>query len=247
MISAMAEGGSPARRIIKLLGVSESGYYAWRDRTPSARSLRHAWLTRIILDIYLSSGSTFGYRRIRQELGRRYGVKVSHGTVELLMSRTGIRGRAGPLRDGGPAAVDGVPSRRWIIDVFACAAPESALCTAVVLDVTSQRLVSWSAGPTVSALLVDRALDDAITREAAAEPVPDTVRGNLVGCSFTERAYTLRRMPDVGAVGDRYEHTIVDAFWENVRRELGDRDDGRHPKELEETLRNILEDSVRRE
>ncbi|MFE4410690.1 IS3 family transposase [Streptomyces sp. NPDC056821] len=236
MISAMTEEGFPARGIIELLGVSESGYYAWRDRVPSARSLRHAWLTRIILDIYSSSGSTFGYRRIRQELGRRYGISVSHGTVELLMAQAGIRGRAGRLHEGAPPTASGVSNRRWVIDVFTHSTPKGTLSAAVVLDSTSHHLVSWSTAPEASASLIDRALDKAISYEAAAEQAPDVAKGNLVGCSFTERAQALRRGPASGTIGDWCDHAVVKAFWERTCRELTDHNDEDDLRRLEKSL-----------
>ncbi|WP_189317232.1 IS3 family transposase [Streptomyces brasiliensis] len=81
------------RTATRVLGVTESGYFTWRSRRPSARSVRHAWLTQLITMIHTASGATYGYRRIHSELTRRYGIAVSHGTVELLMRRAGLKGR----------------------------------------------------------------------------------------------------------------------------------------------------------
>ncbi|MER6357427.1 IS3 family transposase [Streptomyces sp. NPDC001634] len=237
----MAEEGFPVRRIAGILDASESGYYAWRERTPSARALRHAWLTRIILDIYRSSGSTFGYRRVRHELGRRYGINVSHGTVEHLMGQAGIHGRSGRLLGHAQPAIARVPGRRWVIDVFTYRTLNDKVCAAIVLDTTSRHLASWSTGPRPSALLIDHALDKAITQETTPEPVPGTTKGNLAGCTFTERAHALRDAPVSGTIGDWYDHTVAEAFRENVRRALADRNDGKDPKRLEEKLLEIFE------
>lgn len=88
----MAGEGLPVRVAARVLGVTESGYFTWRARPPSARSLRHAWLTELITVIHTASNGTYGYRRIHSELTHCYGITVSHGTVELLMRRAGLQG-----------------------------------------------------------------------------------------------------------------------------------------------------------
>ena len=48
----------------RLLGVSTSGYYGWRDRPPSARTLADELLVEKIHLIHDQSRKTYGYRRV---------------------------------------------------------------------------------------------------------------------------------------------------------------------------------------
>jgi putative transposase len=67
-IAMMASEGLPVQLACRVLGVSESGYYDWRTRPPSARSLRHVWLTEQIQAVHQASFGTYGSRRVHAEL-----------------------------------------------------------------------------------------------------------------------------------------------------------------------------------
>jgi hypothetical protein len=75
-----------------VLDVSASGYFAWRSRPPSQRSLRHAWLTERIRAVHVASRGTYGALRVHAELRLGHGITVGHNAVELLMRRAGIKG-----------------------------------------------------------------------------------------------------------------------------------------------------------
>ena len=59
----------------RLLGVSTSGYYAWRVRSPSRRAQQNKELSRRIAAIHAESRQTYGARRVWAEL-RAQGVTV---------------------------------------------------------------------------------------------------------------------------------------------------------------------------
>ena len=60
----MAAEGLPVEVACRVLGVSESGYYAWRCRAPSARAVRHDLLTEVIRKVHSDSRGIYGYRRV---------------------------------------------------------------------------------------------------------------------------------------------------------------------------------------
>ena len=62
--------------LCRLLGVSRSGYYAWRRRPPSARARADQGLSQRIREIHEQSRGTYGAPRIRAEL-RDAGVACS--------------------------------------------------------------------------------------------------------------------------------------------------------------------------
>jgi len=97
-IAVMAAEGLPVQVACRVLGVSESGYYAQRRCAPSARVLRHAWLTDRIRQVHEQSRRTYGARRVRAELVLGQGVVVGHQAVEWLMRAAGIQGVGGRPR-----------------------------------------------------------------------------------------------------------------------------------------------------
>jgi putative transposase len=54
----MASEGHPIQVLCRVLAVSESGFYAYRGRAPSERSIRHACLTDLITEVHAASRGT---------------------------------------------------------------------------------------------------------------------------------------------------------------------------------------------
>ena len=81
----MATEGLSVQIGCRVLGVSESGYYAWRKRPLSARAVRHAWLTDRIRAVHTASRGTYGARRVHAELVLGQGISVGHQAVDQLM------------------------------------------------------------------------------------------------------------------------------------------------------------------
>lgn len=74
MIESLTGQGINVRHACRVLGVSESGYYAWKDRPDPPRTLRRIWLAGEIADVHKASGGTYGYQRVTAEL--RYGREI---------------------------------------------------------------------------------------------------------------------------------------------------------------------------
>ena len=82
--------GFPAQTGCRVLGVSESGFYAWRSRPLSARAISHVWLTEMIRQVHAASRGTYGANRVHAELTMGHGITVGHNAVAMLMRRAGI-------------------------------------------------------------------------------------------------------------------------------------------------------------
>ena len=148
----------PVSLLCRVLGVSRSGYYAWRNRPPSGRSRQDATLTEKIREVHGRSRETYGYPRVHAEL-RALGVRCGRRRVARLMRQAGLRGclrgkrRRTTLRDrSAPPAPDLVrrefaaaaPDRLWLADITYVKTDEGFLHLAFVLDAHSRRIVGWS-------------------------------------------------------------------------------------------------------
>ena len=67
----------PVRTMCRMLEVSHGGFYEWRGRAPSRRSVENARLTGMIRTSFLESDRTYGSPRVWRDLtdwGERCGI-----------------------------------------------------------------------------------------------------------------------------------------------------------------------------
>ncbi|MEJ7705711.1 MAG: IS3 family transposase [Geodermatophilaceae bacterium] len=235
--------------------MSESGYYAWRSRSPSLRSVRHAWLTDLIRAVHVDSRGTYGSRRVHAELVLGRNVPVGHGVIEILMQRAGIRGVTGrpKWRRTRPdqVATDLVdrafgrpgPDQLWVTDITEHPTREGKVYCCVVLDVYSRRVVGWSIDASPTAALVTNALGMAIdSRAPAAGTLIHSDHGvQFASWAFTGRAKASGLVPSMGSIGDCYDNAVIEAFWSRMQVELLDRQRWRTRVELANAIFDYLE------
>ena len=117
IIADLTADGVRVGRACHALGVSTSGYYESRGRAPSARAIRHVWLTDLIGAIHAASHGTYGRLRVHAELVHGSGVTVGHNTVQLLMRRAGLAGlpthRRGKRSAPAPGLVTDLVKRQF--------------------------------------------------------------------------------------------------------------------------------------
>jgi putative transposase len=94
VIDSLTRQGFNVRHACRTLSVSESGYYAWKDRPDPPRTLRRIWLAGEIADVHKASGGTYGSLRVTRRAEVRSQHPVGHNAVELIMRELGIKGNA---------------------------------------------------------------------------------------------------------------------------------------------------------
>ena len=85
-------GDFPVTLMCDWLGVSRSGYYAWRTAEPSQRSKDDATLIAVMRQLHADSRGNPGVRRLWAGLVA-VGYRVSKKRVWRLMKAAGLRGR----------------------------------------------------------------------------------------------------------------------------------------------------------
>ena len=158
LIAAHRTAG-PLATLCHALGVSVSGFYAWRRRTPSARAQRDAHLLDHIRAVYQAGRGVYGSPRIHAAL-RQQGIACSRKRVARLMRQHGLHSRRRPRRriqttdsrHTHPVAPNllqhdftaHAPNQKWVGDIVGLWTDEGWLYLAALLDTFSRRIVGWA-------------------------------------------------------------------------------------------------------
>ena len=177
-----------------LLGVSRSGYYAWLERPPSQRSIDDDRLLRLIRESHEASGHTYGAPRLLCDL-REVGEYVGKNRIAKIMQRHKIRAQRGYKQPGVRYSKPAVaapnrlrrqfsidrPDYAWVTDITYIRTYEGWLYLAVVIDLSSRRIIGWSMKATLAKEIVLDALLMAVWRR---KPEQDVIIHSDQGSQF---------------------------------------------------------------
>lgn len=162
----------------RVLNVSRSGYYDWRDRPPSSRAQADAQLAADVRRIFDEHKGRVGAVRIAKQL-RTEGQRVGRNRVARVMRMEGLRAKAARKYKATtnsnhklPVAPNlleqdftaSAPNQKWVSDITYVATDEGWLYLAVVLDLYSRLVVGWSMAERMTVDLVSDALTMALWR-----------------------------------------------------------------------------------
>lgn len=247
----------PVRILCSALGVSPSGYYAWRSRGPSARELSNAELAAEIRRFHARSRGTYGVPRIWMDLAEG-GRHVSRKRVARLMAADHLAGvhrrrfvRTTIRDDQADLAPDLVnrnfaapgPDRLWVADITALPTRAGTCHLAAVTDAWSRRVVGWSMAAHMRAELVSAALDMAVARRRPGEGL---IHHSDHGTQYTSLAFgrKLRESgiaASMGSIGDCYDNAMAESFFATLETELIDRSDWASTSEAKAAVFDYIE------
>jgi putative transposase len=228
----------PVSLLCRVLKVSTSGYYDWKDRSLSKRAKDNAALTEQIVEIHERSRRTYGYPRIHAEL-RALGVRCSRKRVARLMRKAGLRGcirgrrkcttrrgeHAGPAPDlVGRNFAAAAPNRLWTADITYVHTREGFVYLAFILDVYCRMVVGWSMTNHLRTELVVDALEMALwRRKPDVGLIHHTDRGSqYAALSFGKRLEEAGIVPSMGRAGSALDNAISESFVASLKTELLD-------------------------
>ena len=230
------EGEWPVTLLCRVLGVSRSGFYAWRSREPSAAAVRREELAGQVAAIHAEVKGRYGSPRIHAELVAR-GTACCVNMVARVMREAGIAAKTKrkfrQTTDSNhalPVAENvldrefdtGEPNASWVADVTYIPTREGWLYLAAVEDLFSRRVVGWSMDATMTSRLVVDALEMAL---AGRDPGPGLVAHSDRGSQYASEHYQRVLAAEgivcsMSGVGQCWDNAPVESFFGRLKCEV---------------------------
>jgi len=222
--------------LCKVLEVSRSGYYAWEQRVPSARSREDAKLRVHIAAIHERSRGLYGAPRVHAEL-RAAGFSVSRKRVARLMGELGLESRrkrrfkaTTDSKHSLPVAENVLdrgfeveaPNVAWVTDITYVWTSEGWLYLAAIIDLFSRRVVGFAMSERIDRALVLDALRLAVGRRM---PNAGLVHHSDRGSQYASNDY----QTELGAIGvvcsmsrkgNCWDNAVAESFFATLKTEL---------------------------
>jgi putative transposase len=250
------QGNHAVSTMCRVLGVSPSGYHAWKNRPLSKRAVSDMALTERIRKFHSLSRRSYGAPRIYSDLVDD-GIHVGRKRIARLMKIAGLRGccrRKGvrtTIRSQEIHLIPDLVNRKfaalapdelWVADITYIPTSAGFLFLSVVMDAFSRRIVGWSMATHLKTELVLDALNMAIYRRSPVGVIHHSDQGcQYTSIAFGKRCTEAKVRPSTGSVGDCYDNAMCESFFATLECELLDRRKFRTQAEAKMAVFEFLE------
>ncbi len=237
----------PVAVICRVLEVSRSAYYQWRNREPSETYQRQRMMLEKIKKVRSEPmQSCYGSPRVHQSLVRQ-GIQCSVNTVAKLMKAAGIsatkksrfRVATTDSNHNDPIApnllkqqfhADSI-NEVWLTDFTYIPTREGFTYVCAIEDLASRKIVGWSSSRNIDTRLALAALDEAIAlRQPNAGLIVHSDRGSqYASVAFRRRLAARNLRPSMSGKGNCYDNAPMESFFKSYKlEEVNQRDYATH-------------------
>lgn len=221
--------------LCRVMQVSRSGYYAWRDR-PAKSNAQTSELLSQIRRVHTQSRQAYGAKKTWLAL-KSQGVACGKHSVARLRKQAGIEARRKRRfritvenHSTAPAAPNLVqqqfrvdrPNHIWVGDMTFIRTRQGWLYLAILLDLYSRRVVGWSMSDRPDLALIMNALDMALEqRQPRTGLIHHTDQGPIYAArKYRERMAAHGIQPSMSAKGNAYDNAVAESFFGNLKNEV---------------------------
>jgi len=220
------------------IGVSRSGFHAWRKRKRSERAVEDDRLKVLVHEAHAKSRRTYGSPRIHRALMRQ-GECISRKRIIRLMQADKLFGRrrkrfkhttdSNHCREVAENILGrnfkaGAPNQRWAGDTTELITPTRKLYLAVIIDLFSRFVVGWAVSAANDRHLTIKALNMALRRRA---PETGLLHHSDRGSTYASDDYQdlLEKYGitcSMSRAGNCIDNSIVESWNSTLKFELGE-------------------------
>ncbi len=222
----------------RVLEISESWFYKWRDRPPTPRQQRRTQLVAAVRQVFDDSGGTYGSPRVTEDLWEA-GWRVSENTVAKVMAAEGLvarpkrrhrgltrsdkRARRAPDLVGRDFSAP-APNLKWCGDFKQIDTDEGPTYLGSVEDLYSRRMLGFAMSEHYpDAELATAAINMAVAVRGGdvAGVIFHTDQGTQYTADAFARACTaLEIRQSMGRVGCALDNAVAESFFSTLEHEL---------------------------
>lgn len=224
------------RLMCRVMGVSASGYYRWKQRPVSLREQRRAETEVAIMETYEAFKARYGAPRIARELtaaGKPCSVNYVAGIMreQALRARNGKAFKYSHSSEAMTNVADNLlwrqfaaerPNQKWTTDITYVWVKDRWLYLATVMDLYSRYIVGWSLDVSMTEALITEALSMAYGRR---QVVPGLIVHSDRGVQYRSTGYqdylrSRQCVPSMSRKGNCWDNAPMESFFSRLKVEL---------------------------